>query len=434
MSGTGVQGNGTSSRASISGNGRYITFVSAASNLVPNDTNGVTDTFVWDRVTGKIVRVSVSSEGRQGNRGYDYWGGPPSISAHGRFIAFESMASNLVPGDTNGRSDVFVRDRDTDRDNIYDEPGAVSTTRVSAWTNGGNKPSISANGRHVAFVTSTEWTGDRNDATLDVFSYDRLTGQTALVSVSTQGVQDGGYPSWDPSISGDGRFIAFWSRAPSLVGQHPDDPVADVFVRDRDTDRNGVFDEPGKVRTLLVSAGVRGVKANDDSVRPFISSSGRYIAFESNASNLVAGDTNRQRDIFVRDWYRGTTARISLSAAGVQSNNQSVVASISAHGRYVVFTSGASNLVSNDTNGYPDVFLRDRDTDADRVYDEPGGVSTERVNLSGSGSQAKRYSYSSGASISNTGRYATFDSDATNLVPGDTNGHTDVFLRDRGAP
>lgn len=134
VSRTGVQGNGSSSRASISGNGRYIMFVSAASNLVPHDTNGVTDTFVWDRVTGKIVRISVSSEGRQGNRGYDYWGGPPSISAHGRFIAFESMASNLVPGDTNGRSDVFVRDRDTDKDNIYDEPGAVSTTRVSTWT------------------------------------------------------------------------------------------------------------------------------------------------------------------------------------------------------------------------------------------------------------------------------------------------------------
>lgn len=434
VSGTGVQGNESSSRASISGNGRYITFVSEASNLVPNDTNGVTDTFVWDRVTSKIVRISVSSEGRQGNRGYDYWGGPPSINAHGRFIAFESMASNLVSGDTNGRSDVFVRDRDTDRDNIYDEPGAVTTARVSAWTNGGSKPSISANGRHVAFVTSTEWAGDRNDTMLDVFSYDRLTGRTALVSVSTDGVQDGGYPSWDPSTSADGRFIAFWSDAPSLVGQDPNDSVADVFVRDRDTDRNGVFDEPDKVRTVLVSVGRMGATANADSVRPFISSSGRYIAFESNATNLVANDTNGQRDIFVRDWFRGTTARISLSTSGVQSNNQSVVASISAHGRYLVFTSRASNLVGNDTNGYPDVFLRDRDTDADRVYDEPGGVSTERINLSGSGSQAKSFSYSGGASISTTGRYATFDSDATNLVSGDTNGSTDVFLRDRGAP
>jgi hypothetical protein len=180
-----------------------------------------------------------------------------------------------------------------------------------------------------------------------------------------------------------------------------------------------------------------GVQANDTSgggeAASAISKDGRYIAFYSNASNLVTSDTNTASDIFVRDRVYGTTVRVSVASNGTQGNSGSRSPNISADGRYVVFSSGASNLVAGDTNGSEDVFVHDRDTDNDGIYDEPEFISTTRVNIATDGTQTNSGSFSSYPSISADGRYVTFYSDANTLVPNDTNGVYDVFVHDMQA-
>ena len=219
----GTQANDACGDASISADGRFVAFDSAASNLVPGDTNGHEDVFVHDRQTGQTTRVSVASDGTQGNDLSDY----PSISGDRRFVAFESFASNLVPGDTNGYEDVFVHDRQTGQ-----------TSRVSVASDGtqGNStsedPSIGGDGRFVAFEShaSNLVPGDSNGS-LDIFVHDRQTGLTTRVSVASDGTQSDSY-SRDPSISADGRFVAFQSQATNLVAGDTND-VTDVFVHDR---------------------------------------------------------------------------------------------------------------------------------------------------------------------------------------------------------
>jgi len=397
VSSSGAQGNSGSWISSISADGRFVAFYSGASNLVPGDTNGVPDIFVRDRLTGTTERVSVSSAGEQGNG----WSGGASISADGRFVAFYSWASNLVPGDTNGVPDIFIRDRLTAR-----------TERVSvssAGEQGNGRPggaSISADGRFVAFVSdaSNLAPGDTN-AWADVFVRERLTDRTERVSVSSSGAQ-GNSHSGSVSISADGRFVAFDSRATNLV---PGDTNGrdDVFVRDRLTGR-----------TERVSVSSAGEQGNSVSYAPSISADGRFVAFASRASNLAPGDTNGYDDVFVRDRLTGTTERISVSSAGAQGNYESWWPCISADGRFVAFHSPASNLAPGDTNGCYDIFVRDRLTGT-----------TERVSVSSSGAQGDGDSCA--PSISADGRFVGFVSSASNLVPGDTNGMCDTFVRDR---
>lgn len=280
----GVQGNGDSSEAVISADGRFVTFVSAANNLVAGDTNGVDDIFVHDRQTKKTSRISVRSNGAEGNdTSYR-----PSLSANGRFVTYFSAASNLVTGDTNGFMDVFVHDRQTQQ-----------TTRVSVSSNGlqansGNvlSPSLSANGRFVVFVSDANnlVTGDTNN-TYDVFVHDRQTQQTSRVSVAPDGTQGNSF-SFSPSISADGRFVAFDSDADNLVSGDING-FNDAFVHDRQTKK-----------TTRVSIDTIGMQANDDSFWPIISADGRYVAFQSWASNLVAGvDTHvhDEDELYIHD-------------------------------------------------------------------------------------------------------------------------------------
>jgi Tol biopolymer transport system component len=266
---------------SISADGRYVAFASGASNLVPGDTNGWADVFVHDQQTGQTSLVSVAADGMQGNGGS--WG--PSISADGRYVAFTSEASNLVPGDANGVQDVFVHDRETE--------------------------------------------------------------QTSRVSLAADGTE-GNSHSAGPSMSADGRYVAFRSWASNLV---PGDTngMLDIFIHDRQTGQ-----------TSRVSVATDGTEGNSHSAGPSISADGRYVAFISEASNLVPGDTNGQQDIFVHDRQTGQTSRVSVAADGTQGNGGSYWPSISANGRYVAFMSEASNLVPGDTNGQQDVFVHDR--------------------------------------------------------------------------
>lgn len=357
----GAQGNGDSGYwcgLDISADGRYIAFVSAADNLVNNDTNNANDVFVHDQTTGTTSRVSVASDGTQGNGSSGYWLGV-SITANGRYVAFHSEADNLVPNDTNGDFDIFVKDRNT---------GAV--TRVSVASNGteGNDssvyPSISADGNYVAFSSfaTNLVSGDTNNtcpdfpdnnfSCPDIFVHSLQTGTTERVSITSNGAQanDASGVLGGLSISEDGRYVTFQSWASNLV---PNDTNGnrepDVFVRDRQTNT-----------TTRVSIASDGTQANGRSYFPSISANGRYVAFYSSASNLAANDSNNNDDIFVHDRQTGETVRVSKSSNGQEGNAASQYPDITANGCYVAFMSEASNLVVNDNNSYRDAFFQDR--------------------------------------------------------------------------
>jgi Tol biopolymer transport system component len=394
-------GNEDSSESSISSDGRYVAFRSAATNLVAGDTNGFFDIFVKDLQTETTTRVSTDFSGTQAND----WSSAPSISGDGRYVAFRSAATNLVTGDTNGFSDIFVKDLQT---------GTIA--RVSTRTDGtqGNgqcyASSISGDGHYVAFESdaSNLVAGDTVQLR-DIFVKDVQTGTTTRVSTATDGSEGWG-DSYAPSISGDGRYVAFCSYASNLV---PGDTyIPDIYVKDVQTGT-----------TTLVSTHVDGTRGNGESAEPSVSGNGRYVAFRSYANNLVAGDTNGDDDIFVKDLQTGSTTRVSTHTEGTQGNAASCEPSISGDGRYVAFHSEASNLVAGDTNEGADfgtdIFVKDVQTG-----------NTTRVSTATDGSEGWGDSYA--PSISGDGRYVAFQSNASNLVAGDLNGlwTADIFVKD----
>ncbi len=390
----GIEANDESLDPAVSGDGRFVAFSSEASNLVSGDTNGASDIFVRDRQTNTTSRVAIATGGAQAN-------GPsfaPALSADGRFVAFESFATNLVGADTNGLRDVFVHDRQT-----------TTTTRVSVDSSGAQAngdsyaPSISGDGRLVAFVSSATnlVAGDTNGVS-DIFVRDLQTNTTTRVSVNSGGAQANGN-SFGPAISGDGRFIAFVSNATNFVAGDTNG-VSDIFVRDLQTNT-----------TTRISVDSGGAQANGNSYDPAISGDGRFIAFASEGDNLVSGDTNNVSDIFVRDAQTSVTSRVSIATGGTQSNGESYFSAISNDGAFVVFASDATNLVANDTNGFRDVFIHNRQTNA-----------TFRVSVDSSGLQANDESFL--ATISGDGLVVAFDSDADNLVANDSNVARDVFV------
>jgi Tol biopolymer transport system component len=328
VSSSGEKGNDDSYGPAISANGRYVAFYSGATNLVPGDTNGESDVFVRDRELGTTQRISVSSAGRQGN-GHSY---EPAISANGRYVAFTSKASTLVPRDTNGAKDVFVRDRKLH-----------TTRRVSVSSAGrrghGDEPAISADGRFVAFASGSPHLVHRDtNGDSDVFVRDLKRDTTRRVSVSSTGRQakgNGYVPR--PAISGNGRYVAFQSDATNLVPQETSRDGA-VFVRDRKLHK-----------TRLVSVSSTGHPANQMSLEPAISADGRFVAFWSVATNLVPGDRgyNGYPDVFVRDLKRHTTTIASVLANGKNKATETRPA-ISADGRYVAFQSHLDGICVRD--------------------------------------------------------------------------------------
>jgi Tol biopolymer transport system component len=401
-----VQANGPTNiraRTAISADGRFVAFDSVADNLVAGDTNTHEDVFVRDRQTGTTTRVSVGPGGIQA----DERSVRPAISADGRWVAFESRASNLVAGDTNGAADVFVHDRQT---------GA--TTRVSVATGGAQWdrfsrfPSISADGRWVAFDSAPTGLLPGNPAfRADVFVHDRVLGTTTLVSMAVGG-GDGDSSSFKPTISADGRVIAFESASTNLVPGDDLNGTEDVLVHDL---RTGT--------TTRVNVGPGGVQGAGWAYTPSLSADGRFVAFTSQADNLVPGDTNAAWDVFVHDRQTSLTTRVSVGPGGVQTpfrpGSTVSVPTISADGRWVVFESDAANLVAGDTNGRDDVFVHDRQTGT-----------TTRVGLGPADAQGNDHAWQ--PVISADGRFVVFESAASNLVTGDTNGVWDIFAHDRG--
>jgi Tol biopolymer transport system component len=374
-----------SRRPSISADGRYVAFISNATNLVPDDVNTWRDVFVRDRVAGTTERIN--------NVAPEYANLPfpdnqilaPSdgatISANGRFVAFYSGSGRVVSGDTNSRWDVFVTDRNTG-----------TTIRVSTASNG-------TQGNHHSGV----------NASINNFS---------------------SFPAPDHiGVSNDGRYIAFVSWASNLVpgdtnnycendGLPPaTDNCSDIFVKDIVTGT-----------TTRVSISNTGQEANSASTYPDISANGQIVTFQSTASNLVPNDTNNFcnnsqtdpdnlncSDIFVRDIAAGTTTRVSVSTTGVQGGLASYQPTISADGRYVAFVSDSTLLFASDDNQLQDILVHDRVTKI-----------TKLVSSAFNGVQSNGGSFV--PEISDNGMFVAFESDARNIVTGDlNNGVRDIF-------
>jgi Tol biopolymer transport system component len=330
---------------SLSGTGRYLAFASEDPEISDEDHNSVTtlagdtfpvrDIFVFDRSTGVIDLVSRANgpKGAGGNEDSNL----PSISADGRYVAFQTQATNFLHGSYGG---IFVRDL------------RRNTTTPAAWVhlhprplNGGFTPSISAHGRWVAFLTSTRLP---HGNALEVAVRDMKRGRT--VYASRAGGRHGPLAAGDcklPAISADGRYVAFASKAKN-IGRSDKDDIEDVFVRDLKTNR-----------TVLASRaqGKRGAAGNGDSSNPSVSADGRYVAFESYASNLGPADNSTLPDVFVRDLRSGRVFLASRGAdGGPAANAPSADPAISGDGRYVAFDSRGSNLSPADTLHATSVF------------------------------------------------------------------------------
>lgn len=407
---------------------------------------------------GPIQRVSVASDGTEA----DYYSSMPAISSDGRFVVFSSSASNLVPGGTNGEKHIFVHDRLTGTTELVSKASDSTQANSDCY-----EPVISGDGRYVAFYSNADnLVPDDTNNKWDVFVHDRQSGTTERVSVASDDSQSN-RESYGPAISYDGRYVGFSSWASNLV----DDDTngwCDAFVHDRQTGT-----------TERVSVSTTGAQATRNMYMDSISGDGRYVAMHGPASNLVSGDANGADDIFVRDRQEETTKIFSLGPFGLQANGDSKNARFSDDGRYLVFVSEATNLVSGDTNGNDDIFICDlqsgtieRITEAAGVDQAPNGTYSPAISSDGqfvvfvcydalipedatSGEEADADLYlfdmaagtlklvsvlpdgtqgNGGASspdVSDDGRYVAFVSSASNFVPADTNDYSDVFVKDR---
>lgn len=397
VSDTGEQANGHSIMVSMSGNGRFVVFESSADNLVPGDSNGYADIFLWDRESGSLARVSLSSSGVQAN-GPSYY---PVISSDGQYIAFSSRASNLVESDTSF-TDVFVVNRIT---GVLEK---VSVSYVGAVANGSsNYPSLSADGRFVAFVSSApDLVPDDTNVYPDIFVYDRQTGSMERVTLTgTAEPPDGEIQATFnrfATIDGTGRFIVFSHSATNLV---PGDTngLADVFVYDRETRQ-----------VELVSVSSTGEQANGASYAPSVSTGGRYVLFVSEATNL--SPTWGNFHVYLRDRWTGSTEIASVGADGIPVAGYGPA--LSEDGRFIAYWSSASTIVEDDTNNAKDLFVQDRST----------GQSV-RANLTSTGGQGGNGGVDNSPSVLNqAGSAIAFSSFDSSLVPDDTNNMADVFV------
>jgi Tol biopolymer transport system component len=338
----------------------------------------------------------------------------PAISADGRLVAFESTADNLSAEDDNGVQGIFVRAL----------PGGASTlvSRATGATGAGangsaDDPAISADDRFVVFQsTADNLATDDDDAVTNIFVRDLTAGTTTLVSRMTGATGAGGNGnSFDPSISGDGRVVAFMSLANNLSSED-DDGVgfAHVFVRDL---------QAGTTTLVSRESGPAGAVTTAESRSPTISADGRLVAFASRSTNLSAEDSDNAQDVFVRDLQTATTTLASraVGAGGATGDGDSSTPVISADGRAVVFVSVAANLSDAD-GAAADVFVRDLQASTTTLVSRASGVTGAGADGAGSPERPP--------AISSDGRFVAFNSNADNLSASDANGVENVFVRD----
>lgn len=379
-----------------------MAFQSDTTNLVPGDTNGATDVFVRDRALGTTSRVDVSTSGVQAGAGAQH----PAISPDGRYVAFDSAGMDLVPGDTNGTCDVFVRDLQAGTTERVSVRGGGQQTSGCSTT-----PAVSTGGRYVAFVSDGNLTGMPDNHKNDVYVRDRAQGRTILASASSasSGGAAGNGNSYFPSFSADNRYLAFDSRASNLV---PGDVNLnrDVFVRNLQT---GAL--------VRASAATPNTPGSGGGLYPVLSADGRYVAFEAYAA-LPSGGQYDNNQVYRRDLRTGSFVLVSVTPGGQAAAQGGSLGGISADGRYVVFDSLSKLLADGPGEGVREsVYLRDVQAGTTSL------VSVTPAGRSGNGD-------SFGASLSADARTVVFDSVATDLVVGDTNDTVDVFARVGGAP
>jgi Tol biopolymer transport system component len=398
----GSQSNGISINSGLSDDGRFVVFESQATNLVPNDTNASSDVFLRDRLLGTTTRISVTSSGVQVQKG----GRLPVISGDGTKAAFTSQSPFFAPGDGNMLADIIVRDLTN---------GSITLASVNMAGVAGNGAAgwadLSQDGRFVAFTSQAGdlVPGDDNDL-FDAFVRDMQSGVTERISVATDGTQADA-PTVDISITPDGRFVAFTSIATNLA---PGDVGAqyDIFVRDRLLGT-----------TELISNTPIGTSGSQDSFYPAISADGRFVTFMSRSVDLVPGDDNGIADVFVKDRLTGAMELVSVGWQGEPVIEPSDYPDISADGRFVVFGSLADNLIEPPPAGVGDhhedheIFLRDRLLGT-----------TQQVSLTPDGEQAD--SGSINPIMTPDGTFISFDTYATDIAAGaqDTNLSTDVVV------
>ncbi|HEX7181237.1 MAG TPA: hypothetical protein VF756_05300 [Thermoanaerobaculia bacterium] len=415
--------------APISADGRFIAFVSLASNIVSGQTDGTltADVFLYDVDSGTTVLVSHTPSSTTTTVNAASAG--PVISADGNYVAFFSSSGVLVSGqsDANGTYDLFLYSRQDGTVTLVSHASGSPLTAGNGASSGAFfDSSLSSDGRYVAFesVASNLVAGqtDFNSAP-DVFLYDRTTGTSVLVSrASGSTTTTGNGTSKEPRISTDGRYVVFRSTATNLVaGQTDANGGDDVFLFDRDT---GTLTLVSHAQGSAVTAG------NGTSQNPRISADGNYAAFTSAATNLVFGQTDpiaSSSDVFLYQRASGGVALVSRSAASVTTvgNGSSNAPDLSADGRFVAFSSIATNLVAGqaDTNGSLDVFLYDRTS-----------LTTTLVSHAASSSTTTGQSWSQEPRISVDGSRIAFRSNAGNLIPGQTGSsgsNGNIFFWDR---
>lgn len=357
----GVEANGHSWRPDISSDGRWVTFTSTATNLVVNDTNGEDDIFLYDRIASSVTRVSVAASGAQA----DDRSAASKISPDGRYVGFNSRAANLTPASGNGSYQVYVKDLTS---------GAVSLLSADALGGLGDGDSLmqdfSFDGRFVAVSSrASNLVANDTNAARDVFVYDRQLGSVERVSVDSSGNQASA-GSLRAALSHDGRYVCFESSSNDLVANDTNVEM-DVFLHDRVSGQ-----------TTLESRSSAGVQGNGLSDGPAISGDGRWLSFASYADNLHRGDTNGASEVFVRERATGETTAVSLNQLGATPDAESHLPAINRDGRFVVYNSWASDLAPGDTNLEGDNFLHDRVTGATvRISDGPGGVEGDGLSI-----------------------------------------------------
>jgi Tol biopolymer transport system component len=442
VSTAGVEGNADSSgpadgSPSLSADGRFVVFSSTASSLVPGDSGGTRDVFLRDRcvANGGVVPgctpstelISVNTMGAPGNS----TSGAGGISADGRFVVFGSLASDLVAGDANGLQDVFLRDR-CKSNGVLVAGCTPSTELISLRTDGtqttggfpapGNQDStVSADGRFVVFNAAPLYVIPGNTSNItNIFVRDRCKSNGLALSGCTPRTirASVGYNPMDPNpnggcgggaISADGRYVAYSCNANNLVPfDIPGSGTSDIFVRDLVANTNE-----------QISLTPAGGSPNNESYNPSISGDGRYVVFQSTATNIAPGATNGFSHIFVRDRLTRRSESLSINSDGIEGNNHDFNPVISTDGRFVAWAAGASNYLPGDGNAAFDIALHDRVT-----------VMTELVSVDSGGAVGTCNSsfFSLAPSISDDGRTVAFSSDCTHFIGGDTNGFWDVYV------
>lgn len=467
---TGASGAGYSDNPSITTDGRYTSFASDAADLVSGDSNGTRDIFLFDQQNNLVRRLSLSQQGAQANGASNN----PAISGNGRYVAFSSDATNLVLGDVNGFTDIFIVDTIT---------GAISLQSVATGGTQANsssfRPSVSQDGRYLVFESSATNLASSATATgvTHIYLRDRdvsgsgtfdTSGNTSTTLIDVSGSTPGNASAVQAQISADARYVVFASKATNLAASATTVGRQHIYLRDRTS-----------ATTTLVDAGVAGAESNADSRNPSISrntgvttgigADGRHVAFASDATNLIAGDTNTVSDIFAWDRVTSAIVRVSVSSAGAEGTDPtvsnvsgshlgSINPSISATGRYVTFASLDDNLAPGDIvgryllsgsgNGSLNVYVMDRDVNATGTYDTGGNISTTDVSVNRFGYQANQILnvQSTAAAdifpvISADGRWVAFPFDAegsnglihttTNQLSPDRNSARDVAVFDR---